>query len=90
MNITLQKPIAHVAVLRTPVQLDSLSLEFVLVNPLEKRLSLKVQPINQEITINGPAYEEIQPALEKALAKILGPVIDAALNPPAPVTSANQ
>lgn len=83
MKIELTKPVDHVEVVKTPVQLGELSLEFVLVNPLDNKLTLKVQPLNRQIEVRGEAYEAIKPGLEKALAKMLGPIIEAALNPEA-------
>lgn len=75
------KPIGHVEVVRTPVELKELTLEWVLLNMAENTLQVKVQPINKELTIRGDAFEAMKPGLEKALEKVLAPVIDAALNP---------
>lgn len=80
MQIKLTKPIETVETVKQTVQRTELALEFLTVNPLDNRLVLKLQPGNREITLNGPAYEEIKDKLESAIAKVLGPVIEARLN----------
>ncbi len=90
MKVQLTKPVDHVEVVRNSVQLQELSLEFILITPAENKLTLKVQPINKDIAVSGSDYEAIKSALDKALGKILAPIIEAAVNPPAPAEAAAQ
>lgn len=81
MNIPLPQPVPVQETVVTTTSRESATVDFILASFTEGRVTVKVQPWNREITIEGAAYEAMRTSFEGALTQALAPAIAAALVP---------
>jgi hypothetical protein len=62
-------------------QRANVDIEFVLADFAANKITIKIQPWNREIVIQGAAYEAIQTQFEAGLAAAFAPAIATALAP---------
>jgi hypothetical protein len=81
MNIILPQPVPVVETVVTETQRAGVDIEFVYADFAAQKITIKVQPWNREVIIQGADYAAIKTAFEAGLAAAFAPAITAALTP---------